>query len=133
MAQRSPWAHALRVRADRCVFACALVATISIHPAIGAAQAVLGQGWQTTAVGSPALSGTATYRACAQPVVACGNFLVTAGGHGVESTSDQFRFVYRPFTGDGVVIARVRSIENVSAWSTAGVMIRESLSPGSKH
>src|SRR4029079_6469197 len=39
--------------------------------------------------------------------------------------------VYKPMSGDGVVIARVASIQNVNAWTKAGVMIRQTLDPGS--
>src|SRR6185503_4095695 len=37
------------------------------------------------------------------------------------------RFVYRTWTGDGEIIARVNSLANSHAWAKAGVMFRESL------
>lgn len=46
---------------------------------------------------------------------------------------DAFRYVWQPVNGDVDVIARVTSIENVHAWVEAGVMIRETLTPESKH
>jgi len=64
---------------------------------------------------------------------ASNGFAVHAAGADVWNRSDQFRFVYRPLTGDGVVIARVGRLDYVQAWTKAGLMIRESLSPDSKH
>ena len=45
---------------------------------------------------------------------------------------DEFRFRLSALTGDGVIIARVQTLSWVP-WSKAGLIIRESLSPGSKH
>jgi regulation of enolase protein 1 (concanavalin A-like superfamily) len=54
-------------------------------------------------------------------------------GTDIWNTQDEFRFVYKPLTGDGSVIARVDSIENTDVWAKAGVMIRESLDDTSKY
>ena len=61
--------------------------------------------------------------------------IITMDGDGADiwGTADAFRFHYTPWSGDGTIIARVRSIENTHAWAKAGVMIRESLAAGSKH
>src|SRR5206468_12268350 len=48
-------------------------------------------------------------------------------------TADQFHFVYQQISGDVDVVARVVSIKNTNSWAKAGVMIRESLSAGSRH
>ena len=50
-----------------------------------------------------------------------------APGRDVWGSSDQFRFVYQPVTGDVEIVARVVSITRAHSWSKAGVMIRESL------
>ena len=42
-------------------------------------------------------------------------------------------FVRRSMTGDGTIVARVASIQNVDPWVKAGVMMRESLAAGSRH
>src|SRR5690349_3241423 len=60
-------------------------------------------------------------------------FTVTAAGADIWGQSDNFRFVYRTLTGDGVIIARVDAFNAPDAWSKAGLMIRESLQGGSKH
>ncbi len=58
---------------------------------------------------------------------------MTAGGIDIWGTSDQFHFVYQPLQGDVEVIARVASLQQADVWSKAGVMIRESLTAGSRH
>jgi endonuclease/exonuclease/phosphatase family metal-dependent hydrolase len=62
-----------------------------------------------------------------------GNFAVHGAGADVWGTSDAFRIVHSTLTGDGTVVAQVTSVENVNAWTKAGVMMRESLSANSRH
>jgi VCBS repeat protein/K319-like protein/FG-GAP repeat protein len=59
-------------------------------------------------------------------------FSVTGGGADIWSTSDQFYYLYQEWSGDGTIVARVRSLENASAWSKAGVMFRESIAANAK-
>lgn len=59
------------------------------------------------------------------------SFSITGSGHGIESTSDSFRYVYQPLNGDGEIVVKVGTQR--SAIGTAGVMIRESTDPNSKH
>ena len=80
---------------------------------------------QTQDIGSPAIAGTTSF--------AAGTYTITAAGVDIWDTSDQFRYVYQPVSGDVDVVARVASLTAADAWSKAGVMIRESLSPGSRH
>jgi regulation of enolase protein 1 (concanavalin A-like superfamily) len=59
---------------------------------------------------------------------------VTGSGTDVWGTADAFHYAYRALTGDGTIVARVASVQqNVNAWVKAGVMIRETLDPGSAH
>jgi len=60
-------------------------------------------------------------------------FKVIGSGADIWGTTDAFRFVYQPLTGDGSIVARVTSVEAVDAWTKAGVMIRESLAANAKH
>jgi hypothetical protein len=66
-----------------------------------------------------------------------GTYTMTASGtdiwnvNGVEA--DEFHFAYKMLSGAGSITARINSVENTNAWSKAGVMIRESLDPGSAH
>jgi len=62
-----------------------------------------------------------------------GSILMGSTGGDIESTADAFRFAYKRLSGNGSIVARVDSIVNTSAWAKGGVMIRESLDPGSKH
>jgi hypothetical protein len=70
-------------------------------------------------VGSHALSGTGAS--------------VSGGGADIWGAADQFRFVYKPMTGDGEITARVVSVQNTDAWAKGGVMIRETLAADSRH
>ena len=53
----------------------------------------------------------------------------TGAGADVWGTADAFHYAYRTLDGDGTIVARVASIQNVHAWTKAGVMIGNSLSP----
>ena len=46
---------------------------------------------------------------------------------------DEFHFAYKTLIGAGSIIAKVNSVQNTNDWAKAGVMIRESLDPGSAH
>jgi hypothetical protein len=58
---------------------------------------------------------------------------IEGGGADIWGTADAFRYAYRRVNGDAFVQVDVDSIEATHAWSKAGLMFRESLSPGSKH
>jgi endonuclease/exonuclease/phosphatase family metal-dependent hydrolase len=90
----------------------------------GSPVALLPDGWSTRDIGAYT-AGHAVHQA--------GQFLLAGAGPDIWGTADGFRFVYRPLTGDGEVVARVESLQRVDAWSKAGVMMRESLAPGSRH
>ena len=51
---------------------------------------------------------------------------LTGRGADVWGTSDQFRYAYRDWSMiDGSLTVRVRSVQNVNAWTKAGIMLRE--------
>ena len=62
-----------------------------------------------------------------------GSFLMGSTGGDIWGTADAFRLAYKRLSGNGSIIARVDSIVNTSGWAKGGVMIRETLDPGSKH
>jgi hypothetical protein len=66
---------------------------------------------------------------------ATGTFTVTADGADIWGDADAFRYVYKRLSGNGEIVARVVRISGPSGneWRKAGVMIRESLQPGSIH
>ena len=56
---------------------------------------------------------------------------VNGTGSDIWSTSDQFHFVYVPFTGNGTIIAQVATQGDTNAAAEAGVMFRNSLAADS--
>jgi hypothetical protein len=78
-------------------------------------------GWQTADVGSVAIAGSVAANS--------GTITVKGAGADVWGTADAFRYAYAPLPGDGSIVARVATIQNVDAWTKAGVMIRQSLDP----
>jgi phosphatidylserine/phosphatidylglycerophosphate/cardiolipin synthase-like enzyme/regulation of enolase protein 1 (concanavalin A-like superfamily) len=84
-------------------------------------------GWTSGDVGAVAASGHACQDAGTATIA------VTGSGADIWGTADEFRFVYRTLTGDGAILARVAELDPVDAWTKAGVMMRETLDPGSPH
>jgi regulation of enolase protein 1 (concanavalin A-like superfamily) len=82
-------------------------------------------GWLSTDVGSVVLAGSSS--------VTSGGLSITSAGRDIWDDADEFRFVSRPLTGDGAIVARVASLSSTDVWTKAGVMIRESSAANSKH
>jgi hypothetical protein len=82
--------------------------------------------WASRDIGAVGATGSATFTS------STGTFTVKGAGADVWGTADAFHYVYRPVSGNGSIIARVATVENVNAWTKAGVMIRETLTAGSK-
>lgn len=80
--------------------------------------------WQTCDLGGPCAAGNAT--------ISSGVYTV-AGAGSLSGTADSFRFVYQTLSADGQVTARLNTIQNTAAGALAGVMIRETLVPGSQY
>lgn len=97
-------------------------ATVSSVSIVGTA---LPAGQQSLDIGGPAVRGSASYQQ--------GTYTVNGGGADIWGVADQFHYVYLPVTGDIDARARVASLEYVDGWTKAGVMIRESLTAGSRH
>jgi uncharacterized repeat protein (TIGR03806 family) len=80
--------------------------------------------WLNTDVGAIAAAGSLTRT---------GTTLTLRGsGADIWGTADEFHFAHRLLTGDGDVVARVTGLTNTDPWAKAGLMIRESLAPGSR-
>jgi FlgD Ig-like domain len=62
-----------------------------------------------------------------------GNLIIEGSGSDIYGSTDQFHFVYQNLSGDGVITARVDSVQNTSEWAKAGVMIRATLDGDSQH
>ena len=103
-----------------------VVTFFTIVLAAGSASAqALPTGWATKDVGAVAAVGAATS--------VNNSFTVSGSGSDVWGTADEFRFVYQQLTGDGSIVTKVSSIDNVNSWVKAGVMMRESLNANSRH
>ena len=84
----------------------------------------LPSGWQTQDIGLVAVAGNAS--------LTSGTYSVTGAGADIWGTADALRYAYTTLNGDGQITARVATEENVNVWTKAGVMIRESVAPGSR-
>jgi regulation of enolase protein 1 (concanavalin A-like superfamily) len=100
----------------------AVLVCVVISPPLSAQS--LPSPWATGDVGNPAAPGSAVF--------ANGTFRVTAAAGDIGGQGDQFTFVQRTLTGDGVIVARV-GVAQGDALAKAGVMVRESLDPQSTH
>jgi regulation of enolase protein 1 (concanavalin A-like superfamily) len=83
--------------------------------------------WSHQDVGAVGVAGGASYDG-AQSI-----FTLNGAGADVWGTADAFHFASQPWSGDLRIIARVISVQNMQAWTKAGVMLRESLTAGSAH
>jgi len=82
---------------------------------------------QNRDIGEPDVRGAAVFSA------ASGSYTITAAGWDIWDRSDQFHFVYQAVSGNVDVVARVASLGATDDWAKAGVMVRESLAPDSRH
>jgi hypothetical protein len=61
-----------------------------------------------------------------------GTYTMTASGSDIWNDADEFHFAYKMLTGVGSIQAQVLSVDNTDPWAKGGVMLRESLEPGSR-
>ncbi len=87
--------------------------------------ATLPSPWTSHDVGSVGAAGGATH--------ANGTFTVKGSGADVWGVADEFRYVHRSMSGNFQIEARVASVQNVNAWTKAGLMIRAGMAAGAKH
>jgi hypothetical protein len=62
-----------------------------------------------------------------------GTYTMVASGTDIWANSDEFHFAFKQFTGACAIIAKVESLENTDPFAKAGVMIRDTLEPGSRY
>jgi glucose/arabinose dehydrogenase/regulation of enolase protein 1 (concanavalin A-like superfamily) len=86
---------------------------------------VVAGAWSDADVGAVGQAGGATVNGT--------QVVVTGSGSDIWDAADAFHFRYQTLVGDGQISARVVSVGNTDAWAKGGVMIRESLSSGSRH
>ena len=103
----------------------AIVCALAVSAVRVGAQSALPTGWSSRDIGSVGLAGSAS--------VVSGTWTIDGSGANIWATSDEFQFAYQQVTGDFDIRVRVASLENVNAWSKAGVMIRESLAANARN
>jgi hypothetical protein len=84
-------------------------------------------GWSNDDVGAVATGGASSFDS------GTGTFTVRGSGADIWGTADAFQYAYTSLDGDGEIVARVASLQNVDVWTKAGVMMRDGLSAGAPH
>ncbi len=80
--------------------------------------------WLNQDIGPATPTGSASY--------SNGAFTVNGGGDDIWDSPDEFQFVYQAWTGDVQIVARVTGELNTNEYAKAGVMLRETLTGGSR-
>ncbi|MCU1385752.1 MAG: hypothetical protein JWL71_4449 [Acidobacteria bacterium] len=62
-----------------------------------------------------------------------GVYTVRGSGSDIWGTADEFHYVWTQWGGDFDITTRVDAVQNINAWTKAGIMIRGNLNPGSLH
>jgi regulation of enolase protein 1 (concanavalin A-like superfamily) len=65
-------------------------------------------------------------------VESAGTITMSGAGTDIWNSTDEFRFASKQLNGDGTIVAKVENIDNPDVWAKVGVMIRESVDPGSR-
>jgi hypothetical protein len=79
--------------------------------------------WNAQNIGTGIATGNASFSNNIYSVRSAGN---------ISGTADKFYFVYQALSGDGEIKARVAALQNTGTGAKAGIMIRESLTSGSR-
>jgi hypothetical protein len=87
----------------------------------------LPSGWGGGDIGNVAAGGESCYSSTAA------EFTVRGSGADIWGKADEFQFAHTQLTGDGTITVHVASLTNIDAWTKSGVMMRDTLSAGSKH
>jgi hypothetical protein len=81
--------------------------------------------WSDADVGNVGFAGDGT--------LASGTFTVHGSGADIWGNADGFHYVYQRLNGNASIVARVSGVSSTDPWAKAGVMIRDTLLPGSRH
>src|SRR5260370_13772517 len=81
-------------------------------------------GWQSTDIGTNLLGYISVQN---------GTWSIAASGTDIWNLGDSFRYTYIPVTGDFSVTCRVTHQTVPDGWAKHGVLIRDTLDPGSRH
>jgi phage replication-related protein YjqB (UPF0714/DUF867 family) len=103
-----------------------LVAAFIYSAAAGTPAAAAGSAWDDRDIGTVAVAGSSN-------IAKNGRFKVSGEGADIGSTADAFHFLSQELPADGEIVARFMNLDKSSPRPQAGVMLRQSLQPGSTH
>ena len=103
----------------------AVFSNVVVTPIADAVPNALPIGWTARDIGNPQVAGSTQHNA--------GTYTVKGAGRDIWADFDEFQYAYRRVTGDIDIVARVTAVENVNAWTKAGVMIRDALTTNAAH
>jgi len=81
--------------------------------------------WSHVDIGSVGAFGSATFDGS--------TFTVKGAGTDIWDNADELHYAFTSFRGDFDLVTRVGTVQRVSQWTKAGLMIREDLTPGARH
>jgi hypothetical protein len=104
-----------------------LYVTLMLSGNVLAAGSSVPTNWTSADIGTVGQPGSASF----DPEF--GRWTINGAGADIWGTADSFHYLYRPLTGDWHMLVRVLSVENTHPFAKAGIMVRESLDPNSRH
>ncbi len=107
------------------LYAAAMVCMLAVSAERAGAQSAMPAGWWNRDIGSTGVPGSTT--------VSSGTWTLRGSGANIWGSSDELQFAYQQVTGDFDISVRVSSLQNVNAWSKAGLMVRESLNANARN
>jgi tetratricopeptide (TPR) repeat protein len=103
------------------------VLTVCLQIALAAASGAQNlAAWNSQDIGETRIRGQATLDKKEM------TWTVKSDGRDIFDFADSFHYVYQPFKGNGWISAKVENISESHPWAKVGVMIRETLGPGSR-
>ena len=112
---------------DQMVVTCGSNSTLKAQTWVTTPTGVLPALWLDQDIGSVGMSGNASTTNYSS------TFSVGGSGVGVVSNADSFNYLYQPLNGNGQIVVRVATQDNTGGSAQAGIMVRETLDPTSKH
>ena len=106
------------------IAAMALEAMPQAQPQVVRESRQLPEPWENHDVGPVGRPGSAAY-------VSSG-FRVQSSGTNVVTGGDSFHFVYKEADSESEIVTRISRVQFTDPWARAGLMMRESLSPGAR-
>ena len=101
-----------------------IAVAVCVAAACAAAALRAQSAWTASDIGAVGSAGSTT---------GSGTYTVTGDGADIWNAADAFQFMYTTLSGDGSIVAHVTSVQHAADWTKAGVMMRESLAPGSRN